>query len=170
MGENKEKEGIEYIASKKSIFNSFLKGLLAVLALNIFISMAQENPGKFLVLKAFLSITVFCFLMASFEAIRNYKVCINDEFITFQTLYEPKEPRKYQWKDIHTVIIGEVEVKHSRIPYNVYGIQIFYTDYIFRPIYTFEVYSIGHLENHEKLVTNIQKNCIENSIKFQMQK
>jgi len=112
-------------------------------------------------------IIFFPLILCSFSAINNYKVFINQEHIGFQALYNPKEPKIYEWEDVNTVVIGDVEVKNSRVSHYIFGVQIFYSEKIRSTSYaTFNTHPLRHIDEYEELIKDIKITCSKYNIKY----
>lgn len=166
-GLSKEKE---YIADKSQIRTSiFTKIIISFGIVIVYFSMsnginADELETSKVILLIILSIFTFMIIASASNTFKTYRVIISEEDIKFQKLINRSEITKYEWKDVHIVIIGDVEVKNSRLPYTVFGVEIFYKEKYSKKL-TSEVYKLNHLANYESLIDDIIEKCDRNNIK-----
>lgn len=155
-----------YVSTRKHIKSSIIKALAIVIGIDVFFYLAARGFNDPLIV-GFISILFFLMLICGFSVIHNNKVLINEDYIGFQALYNPKEPKIYKWKDVNMCVVGDVEVKYSRMPYNVFGVQIFYFEkYASKSYATFYTYPLRHLNAYEELIQDIKRICNKNNIKY----
>jgi len=154
-----------YVAGKEHIKSSIIKTLTLVIGFDLFTYIVTRELEPIMVVLSL--IILFPIILCSFAAINNYKVFINQEHIGFQALYNPKEPTIYKWEDVNMVVIGDVEVKYSRFPHYIFGVQIFYSEKIRSTSYaTFNTYPLRHINEYEELIKDIQIICSKYDIKY----
>lgn len=164
---NREKE---YTSEKAYIKKDILRKISVILCVAFFIFAVNTGfewnainiSEVFMIL--FMSVIAFGLFAFNSNAIKNYRVLINDEYIKFKHFIGFLEHDEYKWKDISFVIIGDVVIKNVRFNQTVFGVEIFYKDNYYKKM-TSDVHKLDHLMNHEELISEIINKCNEYNIK-----